>query len=60
MQFVQQGYDVPQIYMKQEKPEEVRILPSEEVTALKEQDWADMTCTDVGVSVGTAEVDDGQ
>lgn len=60
MLFVQQGYDVPRVYMKQEKPEEARTLPSGEVTALKEQDSADMAYTDVGVSVGTVEVDDGQ
>ena len=45
--------------MEQEKPGEVRIYPSGEVSELKEQNSADMVYIDVGANVDMVEVDDG-
>ena len=52
---VQPAPDVRRICMGREKLEEVRILPSAEVSSLKEQDTA---CRIVDVSADIVEVDD--
>ena len=54
---VQQAPDACRICMEPETFEEVQILPSAEVSALKTQDSEDMPCTIADVSADVVEVD---